>query len=174
MSLTLAKVEEIAPDQGSLSAARKLLNPRSWPVVAGSDAGLVWGECQGSGSQPYRVVISETDLGYKCTCPSRKFPCKHALALMWMRAEGRAIDKQPQPDWVNDWLARRRGPGTGRPAPDKADARSKVSIDAALEQESPAPDPKARRPLCPRRKAAAVRGVPLPCARPPRPRPRAG
>jgi hypothetical protein len=41
MSLTLAKVEEIAPDQGSLSAARKLLNPRSWPVIAGSDGGLV-------------------------------------------------------------------------------------------------------------------------------------
>src|SRR5262245_10970920 len=144
MSLTLAKVEEIAPDQGSLSAARKLLNPRTWPVIAGSDAGLVWGECQGSGSQPYRVVISETDLGYKCTCPSRKFPCKHALALMWMRAEGRAIDKQPQPDWVNDWLARRRGPGTARAAPEKADARSKVSIATALEQESPSPDPKAQ------------------------------
>src|SRR5215813_7024905 len=145
MSLTLAKVEEIAPDQGSLGAARKLLNPRSWPVIAGSDAGLVWGECQGSGSQPYRVVISETDLGFKCTCPSRKFPCKHALALMWMRAEGRAIDKQPQPDWVNDWLGRRRGPGAARSAsPDKAEAKAKVSIDAALEQESPAPDPKAQ------------------------------
>jgi len=144
MSLTLAKVEEIAPDQSSLSAARKLLNPRSWPVIAGSDAGLVWGECQGSGSQPYRVVISETDLGYKCTCPSRKFPCKHALALMWMRAEGRAIDKQPQPDWVNDWLGRRRGPGAARSAPDKTEAKAKVSIDAALEQESAAPDPKAQ------------------------------
>src|SRR5215471_4742372 len=143
MGLTLAKVEEIAPDQSSLSAARKLLNPRSWPVIAGSEAGLIWGECQGSGSQPYRVVISEADLGYKCTCPSRKFPCKHALALMWMRAEGRAIDKQTQPDWVDDWLARRRGPGRS-PAPDKAEAKAKVSITTALEQESPAPDPKAQ------------------------------
>src|SRR5215468_7844617 len=148
MSLTLAKVEEIAPDKGSLSAARKLLNPRSWPVVAGSDAGLVWGECQGSGSQPYRVVISETDLGYKCTCPSRKFPCKHALALMWMRAEGRAITREAQPDWVDDWLARRRGPGRS-PAADKAEAKPRVSIATALEQESleqesPAPDPKAQ------------------------------
>ena len=143
MSLTLAKVEEIAPDQSSLSAARKLLNPRSWPVIAGSEAGLIWGECQGSGSQPYRVVISETDLGYKCTCPSRKFPCKHALALMWMRAEGRPIATEAQPNWVDDWLARRRGPGRS-PAPDKAEAKAKVSITTALEQESPAPDPKAQ------------------------------
>src|SRR5262249_40396119 len=95
--------------------------------------------------QPYRVVISETDLGYKCTCPSRKFPCKHALALMWMRADGRAIEKQTPPEWVNDWLARRRGPGRAVPeTADKADARSKVSIATALEQETPAPDPKAQ------------------------------
>jgi SWIM zinc finger len=144
MSLTLAKVEEIAPDQGSLSAARKLLNPRSWPVIAGSEAGLVWGECQGSGSQPYRVVISESDLGYKCTCPSRKFPCKHSLALMWMRAEGRPISTQPPPDWVNDWLARRRGPSARPSALNKAEAKPKASISTALEPESPVVDPKAQ------------------------------
>jgi hypothetical protein len=146
MSLTLAKVEEIAPDQGSLSAARKLLNPRSWPVIAVDDAGLVWGECQGSGSQPYRVVISESDLGYKCTCPSRKFPCKHALALMWMRAEGRDVATQTPPDWVNDWLARRRGPGARSGATDKAEAKPKASIATALEPEpeAAAVDPKAQ------------------------------
>jgi hypothetical protein len=144
MSLTLAKVEEIAPDQGSLSAARKLLNPRSWPVIAGSEAGLVWGECQGSGSQPYRVVISEPDLGYKCTCPSRKFPCKHSLALMWMRAEGRPIATQAPPDWVNDWLARRRGPSARPPGSNKEEAKPKASIATALEPESPVVDPKAQ------------------------------
>src|SRR5215468_4892713 len=130
MSLTLAKVEEIAPDQGSLSAARKLLNPRSWPVIAGSEAGLVWGECQGSGSQPYRVVISETDLGYKCTCPSRKFPCKHSLALMWMRAD-KSVTFVPAtvPDWVKDWLSRRRGPSTAATnTEDDAKSKSRPSI----------------------------------------------
>src|SRR5262245_4478973 len=144
MSLTLAKVEEIAPDQGSLSAARKLLNPRSWPVIAVDNAGLVWGECQGSGSQPYRVVISDNGLGYKCTCPSRKLPCKHALALMWMRAEGRDVTTQTPPDWVNDWLARRRGPGTRSSAPNKAEDKPKASIATALEPETAVVDPKAQ------------------------------
>src|SRR5207249_1457354 len=65
------------------------------------------------------------------------------LALMWMRAEGRAIDKRAQPDWVDDWRARRRGPGASR-SPDKAEAKAKVSIATALEQESTAPDPKAQ------------------------------
>jgi hypothetical protein len=121
MALTLAKVEEIAPDQASLGAARKLLDPRNWPTVAGDQQGLVWGECQGSGALPYRVALSEHDLAYKCSCPSRKLPCKHALALMWMRAEGRPVDTQERPDWVNAWLARRR----------KLDARDQAEAEEA-------------------------------------------
>lgn len=110
MSLTLERIEALAPDQASLAAARKLLKPSSWPTLAEGE-GLVWGECQGSGATPYRVVVSEADAGYKCTCPSRKFPCKHSLALMWMRAEkSSAFSPATVPDWVKDWLSRRRGP----------------------------------------------------------------
>jgi hypothetical protein len=112
MSLTLERIEALAPDQASLAAARKLLKPSSWPTLAEGD-GLVWGECQGSGATPYRVVVNEADAGYKCTCPSRKFPCKHALALMWMRADqSAAFASAPVPDWVKDWLSRRRGTST--------------------------------------------------------------
>jgi hypothetical protein len=148
MALTLSKIEEIAPDQGSLAAARKLLKAQSWPTLASDDAGLMWGECQGSGSSPYRVVVSELDLGYKCTCPSRKFPCKHTLALMWMRAENRPFGKHERPVWVNDWLARRRGPANSSKAGSAKDkssepdeSRPKVSIAAA--ESEVASDPKA-------------------------------
>ena len=112
MSLTLERIEALAPDQASLTAARKLLKPSSWPTVAEGE-GLVWGECQGSGATPYRVVVNEGDVGYKCTCPSRKFPCKHALALMWMRAErSAAFAPATVPDWVKDWRSRRRETST--------------------------------------------------------------
>src|SRR5580658_762708 len=105
MSLSLEKVEALAPDQSSLDAARKLLKASSWPLVASNGSGLVWGECQGSGATPYRVVVSESDAGYKCTCPSRKFPCKHSLALMWMRVEKpTTFTPATVPDWVKDWL----------------------------------------------------------------------
>src|SRR5215471_14898150 len=86
MSLKLERIEGLAPDQASLAAARKLLKPSSWPTLAEGE-GLIWGECQGSGSTPYRVVVHEADGGSKCTFSSWKFPCKHALALMWMRAD---------------------------------------------------------------------------------------
>jgi hypothetical protein len=107
--LSLDKIEAIAPDQASLSAARKLLKPAVWSGLAADGEGLAWGECQGSGATPYRVAISEADAGYKCTCPSRKFPCKHSLGLMWLRAEGKAeFATSVAPEWVKDWVRRRK------------------------------------------------------------------
>jgi hypothetical protein len=111
LSLSQAKIEALAPDQGSLASAKKLLKLSGWPTLGQNGTGLVWGECQGSGSSPYRVCIDEGDAGYKCNCPSRKFPCKHSLALMWIRLEGKAQFSQADtPSWVSDWVSRRRGP----------------------------------------------------------------
>lgn len=108
VAISLEKVEALAPDQASLAAARSLLKPALWPTLAEAE-GLCWGECQGSGATPYRVVVNEADHGYKCTCPSRKFPCKHSLALMWIRAEAKlTFASSPVPEWVKDWLSRRR------------------------------------------------------------------
>lgn len=142
MALDLDKIEALAPDQASLDAARKLLKPSGWPTLAKDDTGLVWGECQGSGATPYRVVISEVDGGYKCSCPSRKFPCKHSLALMWMRAE-KTVDfpAASVPAWVAEWLSRRRGPGNpsveDKPKPAKSirtgPAEVEVAVDAKAE-----------------------------------------
>jgi hypothetical protein len=144
MAISLEKVESLAPDQASLDAARKLLKPSGWPAVASNGAGLVWGECQGSGATPYRVVVSEADAGYKCSCPSRKFPCKHSLALMWMRAEGKQTFLiAPVPAWVSDWQSRRRGPAAERSAA-ATDAGPKASIEAtALTPQESDTDPKA-------------------------------
>lgn len=143
MPLTLDKVEALAPDQDSLAAARKLLKAALWPALAQAE-GLIWGECQGSGATPYRVVVDETNAGYKCTCPSRKFPCKHALALMWMRADSK-LEFAPSavPDWVKDWLSRRRGSvkDAGNPEPDRA-PKARPSILLASVGATPAePDP---------------------------------
>lgn len=154
MSLTLQRIEGLAPDQESLAAARKLLKPSSWPTLAEGD-GLFWGECQGSGATPYRVVVNEADTGYKCTCPSRKFPCKHALALMWMRVDKpAAFAPAAVPDWVKEWLSRRRGASTAptkaEDEPKKTKARPSIRLTEVPEAEAK-PDPKAEQ------RAAAAR-----------------
>jgi hypothetical protein len=141
LSLSLAKIEALAPDQASLSSAKKLLKPSGWPCLCENGEGLVWGECQGSGATPYRISIDEGDAGYKCTCPSRKFPCKHSLALMWMRSEGKVgFTKDTPPGWVTDWLSRRRGPSSNAAATTpRASIAATEGDDAAQE----VPDPKA-------------------------------
>lgn len=140
MSLSLAKIEALAPDQSSLSSAKKLLKPSGWPCLCENGEGLIWGECQGSGATPYRISIDEGDAGYKCTCPSRKFPCKHSLALMWLRAEGKVdFAKNTPPGWVTDWVSRRRGPSSNASA-----SKPKASIAATeTEEDQGTPDPKA-------------------------------
>ena len=109
--ITLQQIEAMAPDQASLTAARKLLDAKKWPLneIAG-DHSFIWGECQGSGSTPYRACVSLIDLGYKCTCPSRKFPCKHSLALMWRYQQNpNDFTENDVPQWLLDWSSKRRG-----------------------------------------------------------------
>lgn len=142
MALSLQKIEQLAPDQSSLAAAKKLLKPSQWPTLQDNGEGLIWGECQGSGATPYRIAVTEADAGYKCTCPSRKFPCKHSLALMWMRADNLApFAPGTPPQWVNDWLGKRRGPTPGAAAPKAGEAvAERPSIAAVVEEETQVAD----------------------------------
>jgi len=153
MSITTSDIENLAPDQASLKAASKLMKTSKWPLLAKekSENGLVWGECQGSGANPYRTVVNIDDHGYKCTCPSRKFPCKHALALMWMYAEGQhTFIPTESPDWVNDWVGRRRK-GTQKNEGEANKDKGKNIHLATKEEAKKVIDPKAEA----RKKAAA-------------------
>lgn len=160
MVLDLTTVEALSPDQASLKAASKLIKPGKWPQLARNETGsLVWGECQGSGANPYRVVADADDHGYKCTCPSRKFPCKHALALMWMYAEsGSTFQVHETPEWVTDWLGRRRKTA-GQARPETAAKGDSKDLRAARKPpEEVEDDPKAaeRRAAAARKRAEAT------------------
>jgi hypothetical protein len=132
-------IEQLAPDQASLSAAVKLLKPSFWSGIGGSaDGQLIWGDCQGSGANPYRVAADLENVGSKCTCPSRKFPCKHALALMLMQSRGEGFPTSDLPQWVGEWMGRRKG-GAVAPVP----TGKSPSLAAVVEEPEVASDPKA-------------------------------
>ncbi|SDT29324.1 SWIM zinc finger family protein [Microlunatus soli] len=129
-SWTLRAVQKAAPDAASLTAARRLAGPGPWSDV-GSTATLVWGKCQGSGATPYQVSIDSTGPTYRCSCPSRKFPCKHALALMLRFSASEDDDDTAAPsagDGVPEWARAK-----AQRAADDADreARAKKPVDAA-------------------------------------------
>ena len=85
---TAETVEALAPDAASVTAARKLARLGPWSGT-GFDEHAVWGLCKGSGSRPYQAQVDLSGPAYKCSCPSRKFPCKHALALLLLWASRR-------------------------------------------------------------------------------------
>ena len=44
---------------------------------------------------------------FKCTCPSRKFPCKHSLGLFLILAQQpAAMTETAPPAWTIEWLGR--------------------------------------------------------------------
>lgn len=114
MKVELSAIEALAPDQPSLKAAAGLMKPAKWSNAGiSADNRLIWAACAGSGANPYLVMADLSDMGSKCSCPSRKFPCKHVLALLWMRADNSLpLQTSDTPDWVSDWLRRRRKPGS--------------------------------------------------------------
>ncbi|WP_210572930.1 SWIM zinc finger family protein [Streptomyces sp. GESEQ-4] len=109
---TADQVLALAPDAASRKAGSKLGAAGPWSEAGSSDEGTVWGLCKGSGSKPYQTVVDIADASgpaYKCSCPSRKFPCKHALGLLllWAGGDG-AVPPGRAPDWAEQWLAGRR------------------------------------------------------------------
>lgn len=145
MKVDLKAIEALAPDQSSLKAAAGLMKPAKWSGAGvSSDGQLIWAACAGSGANPYRVIADIADLGNKCTCPSRKFPCKHVLALLWMRADDSlSFAPAETPDWVSEWLGRRRKTsGTTTPATATTAAAKDMRAATIAEPEAPE-DPKA-------------------------------
>lgn len=107
-SLTTEQILAMAPDAASAKAGRGLASRSKWVTVGANDQAL-WGECQGSGKTPYQVQVdlATGDLAYRCSCPSRKLPCKHTLGLLLLRATEAADFDTTPPDWVADWLTKR-------------------------------------------------------------------
>ena len=106
--LTTEQVLALAPDASAANAGRSLAAPRHWQRLSRSERAL-WGECQGSAL--YQVRVDLGDLVTKCSCPSRKFPCKHALALMLLAAQSDAsFASAAEPQWVSEWLDKRHAP----------------------------------------------------------------
>ncbi|HVW33441.1 MAG TPA: SWIM zinc finger family protein [Acidimicrobiia bacterium] len=114
---TVDDVLALAPDGASAGAARRLSLSPVWSQ-AGSSGSLVWGRCQGSAREPYQVTVDLIEPSFRCTCPSRKHPCKHGLALLLLWAEGDgSVAEEDRPagfaaEWVQRVAAARGAPGT--------------------------------------------------------------
>jgi hypothetical protein len=131
---TMDQVLALAPDTASLKAAGKLTSTRKWTLLA-YDKRTVWGLCKGSGSQPYQARIDLQGPAFKCSCPSRKFPCKHNLALFQLYVEDRSgFQSRQPPAWVTSWLQARDRKATLKPPGKAVDASAQAKRRQRREQ----------------------------------------
>lgn len=102
----------------------------------------MWGQCKGSGKKPYQTVVDIKGPAFKCSCPSRKFPCKHALGLLLLWAgDDREVTAGEPAQWAGEWLAGRR---------ERAERSASAPSDAGAPSRAPA-DPEAARRRAERR-----------------------
>jgi hypothetical protein len=107
LNLSEEQILTLAPDESSKKSGKELANASKW-VSKGANDQALWGECKGSGSKPYQTQIDAINIAFKCSCPSRKFPCKHGLGLLLMHArDKKSFTESNAPAWVTDWLNRR-------------------------------------------------------------------
>ncbi len=108
---SIEQVESIAPSPAAMSAARPIATVNRWAGL-GADERAVWGSFRGNSAEPYDTMVDHTTVGFSCTCPSRRVPCKHALALLLLWVDGYVTDAPP-PAAITAWLARRRPAAVG-------------------------------------------------------------
>ncbi len=110
MSWTPDQVRSFAPDPATAKRGQGLASERNWRMLTGNTR-AIWGECKSSSVSYYRTQVDLNGPAFKCNCPSRKFPCKHAIALLLIfvsRSEAFHIQEE-MPPWVSEWIASRAG-----------------------------------------------------------------
>jgi hypothetical protein len=122
---TSEHVSTLSPDAASLKNGRALAVASKWQALGKADE-ILWGEIKGSGSKPYQTCIDQTTPSFKCSCPSRKFPCKHGLGLaLIFVTEPNALNQSEFPDWVLEWVNKREQKQAAKTA------KAEVPVDEA-------------------------------------------
>ena len=109
---SIPQVEALAPDAASVKAARGLTFSAS-----GRLDDILWGLCRS-----YQVGVDLAGPAFRCSCPSRKIPCKHSVGLLMLWAES-DLSALEAPPWVLEWQAARaaassrKKAATGAPDP---------------------------------------------------------
>lgn len=129
--ITQEFVEAAAPNEAAAKNGRALVLKKKFVALHHSPDETLWfGRCQGSGKTPYLCsadfAVPEKPV-YRCTCPSRLFPCKHSLGLLYAMAEGGKFTGAEVPEE----LEAKREKVAGRAEKRKADAEKPVKVNKA-------------------------------------------
>lgn len=102
MTLNKSDIDLLAPNAAAIKNGEDLAKKKKFIKLSKtSDDTLLFGECAGSGKNPYIVsvdYIDEKSPVFRCSCPSRQIPCKHALGLLYSYINGSSFSIQEIPE----------------------------------------------------------------------------
>lgn len=99
--ITEDMIRSLAPNAAAVLNGQKISRSggfvKLWKTA---DETLIFGECKGSGSKPYMTSadFSGDTPVFRCSCPSRQFPCKHSLAIMFEWLSGKSFETADIPE----------------------------------------------------------------------------
>lgn len=132
--------------------------PGGWSDTGWSDDGVVWGLYEGTvGGARHRTVVDVAAVSApasRCSCPSRREPCRHAKGLLalWSAGDG-PVPRAAAPEWAVRWAADRRD------RRDRQKERGTRSTGAAGAATAGPADPEAARRRAQRRAERVTAGV---------------
>ncbi|MGN1416022.1 MAG: SWIM zinc finger family protein [Oscillospiraceae bacterium] len=94
-------IRSLAPNSAAVSNGQKISRSGGFvKLCKTADETLIFGECKGSGSKPYMTSADFSGEApvFRCSCPSRQFPCKHSLAIMFEWLAGKSFETADIPE----------------------------------------------------------------------------
>lgn len=96
MNISEERIVSLAPNSNAVTNAKKISKSGGFVKLYKScDDTFIYGECSGSGKNNYITsvdFIDENNPVFRCTCPSRQFPCKHGLAILFECLAGKKFE----------------------------------------------------------------------------------
>jgi hypothetical protein len=132
MQIDEAYADSQATNAAAIKNARGVVVKRKLVgLFRSADGTLLFGDCKGSGAENYRPSADFSDPAkpvYRCTCPSRQFPCKHSLALLYAYARGSKFSEKDVPADIAE--KRTKSEQRAEKKKEDADKPHKVNVSA--------------------------------------------
>ncbi|KAJ51908.1 putative nucleic acid-binding Zn finger protein [Clostridium tetanomorphum] len=102
INLSKEYIDSLATNASAMKNGNKLSKDGSFVKLNKSeDESIIFGECKGSGKNNYLCsadFINESNPVFRCSCPSKQFPCKHTLGLLYAFVDGKKFTVENIPE----------------------------------------------------------------------------
>ncbi|MDM8542125.1 SWIM zinc finger family protein [Desulfococcaceae bacterium HSG9] len=102
IDIDTAFIDSVAANANAIKNGKALIVKKKFLKYSKSaDETLIFSECKGSGATHYYssadFIVPEKPV-FRCSCPSRQFPCKHCIGLMYAYVGGNAFKTDEVPE----------------------------------------------------------------------------